>query len=100
MLAQIGGQRETEIIDLIRNGHWSTLVVLGVCAVFSISSWVIIMWKLGQFRRVKRDGVRFTSAVERTQRLEDVNRAVMRLPDSAHTRVFRQGINFFSELRP
>ena len=99
ILAQIGG-RETEILDLIREGHWSTILVLSTCAIFSITSWVLILWKLGQFRRAKRDSARFTSAVERTQRLEDVNRAVMRLPDSPHTRVFRQGINFFSELRP
>lgn len=99
MLAQIGG-RQTEILDLIRHGHWSTLVVLAICAIFSVGSWIIILWKLGQFRRARRDGVRFTSAVERTQRLEDVNRAVIRLPDSSHTRVFRAGINFFSELRP
>jgi biopolymer transport protein TolQ len=100
MLLQIGGAREVSPIDLIRNGSAITLVVLGVTALFSLTSWLIIFWKIGQFRRIRRDSFRFAQAVERTQRLEDVHRAIVRLPESAHTRVFRYGINFFSELRP
>lgn len=78
----------------------TTMVVLGVTAVFSLVSWIIIFWKAGQFRRVRRDGNRFGHALERTQRLEDAYKAVLRLPETAYTRVFRQGANFFSELRP
>lgn len=78
----------------------TTIVVLTITALFSLASWIIIFWKAGQFRRVKRDGARFGSALERVQRLEDAYKAVMRLPETAYTRVFRQGANFFSELRP
>ncbi len=78
----------------------TTIIVLAVTAVFSLVSWIIIFWKGGQFRRVRRDGARFGAALERVQRLDDAYKAVMRLPETAYTRVFRQGANFFSELRP
>lgn len=78
----------------------TTIIVLSVTAAFSLVSWIIIFWKWGQFRRVRRDGERFGAALERVQRLDDAYKAVMRLPETAYTRVFRQGANFFSELRP
>jgi len=78
----------------------TTIIVLLVTAVFSLVSWIIIFWKGGQFRRVRRDGARFGAALERVQRLDDAYKAVMRLPETAYTRVFRQGANFFNELRP
>jgi biopolymer transport protein TolQ len=86
--------------DLISSGTISTHIVMGVLAAFSLSSWIIIFWKWGQFRRLRRDGVRFVQSLERAQRLEDAYRTVMRLPETPYTRVFRQGTNFFSELRP
>ena len=102
ILAQVGGSGGHTIspIELILQGTLTTKLVIGVIALFSIVSWIIILWKVAQFRKLKKEGQRFTQAVERTQRLEDVNRTVVRLPDSPHTRIFRQGINFFSELRP
>jgi biopolymer transport protein TolQ len=100
ILAQIGGAGRTGALDLILEGQPITWVVLGVTALFSLASWIIIFWKLGQFRKLKKESLRFGQAIERTQRLEDTNRAIMRLPDSPHSRLFRQGINFFSELRP
>lgn len=86
--------------DLLRSGTLSTHLVLGVLALFSLLSWIIIFWKWGQFRRLRRDGMRFVQSLERAQRLEDAYRTVMRLPETPYTRVFRQGTNFFSELRP
>ena len=38
--------------------------------------------------------------MERAQRLEDAYKAILSLPESPYGRVFRQGVNFFSELRP
>lgn len=87
-------------LGLILGGSPTTLAVVGVVAVFSVVSWVIILWKARQFRRLRRDGARFLGAIERTQRLEDAYKSIMRLPETPYTRVFRQGTNFFSELRP
>jgi len=86
--------------DLVLGGSLSARIVLGVTAFFSLVSWVIIFWKLGQFRRVRRQGIAFVRSTERLHRLEDISRSVLRLPDSPYTRVFRSGLTFFSELRP
>src|SRR5690606_40311178 len=52
------------------------------------------------FRTLRKDGFRFVQAIERSQRLDDAYRTAMRLPETAYTRLFRQGANFFNELRP
>lgn len=81
-------------------GTLSSRIVLVILALFSILSWVLIAWKTWQFRNLRRDGTRFVQAIERTQRLEDAYKTAMRLPETPYTRIFRQGANFFSELRP
>ncbi|HSJ25215.1 MAG TPA: MotA/TolQ/ExbB proton channel family protein [Longimicrobiales bacterium] len=85
---------------ILLGGSTSTRVVLVVLTLFSIASWVLIVWKWWQFRTLRRDGVRFVQAIERAQRLEDAYKTAMRLPETPYTRIFRQGANFFSELRP
>ena len=77
-----------------------TLIVLTTLMVFSLTSWWIILWKARVFREVRRQGDRFLEQIERAQRLEDAYKAILVLPDSPYGRVFRQGVNFFSELRP
>lgn len=101
LLAQTGGAPHAPTaVDLIVRGTPTTWVVLGVTALASLASWVIIFWKISQFRRIKKDSGRFTSAMVHAKRLEDANQVILRLPESAHSRVFRTGINFFAELRP
>jgi biopolymer transport protein TolQ len=87
-------------LDLVITGSPMTITVLTVILIGSVASWVIILWKWRQFRRVRSDGVRFVRALERTQRLEDAYKIILTMPETAYTRVFRQGTNFFSELRP
>jgi biopolymer transport protein TolQ len=87
-------------VGLLLGGTLSSQIVVAVLVVFSLVSWVIILWKVLQFRRLRRDGARFADALERTQRLEDAYKAIMRLTETPYTRMFRQGTNFFSELRP
>lgn len=86
-------------LDLVLGGSLSGQIVLGVTGFFSLMSWLIIFWKLAQFRRVRRQGLAFVRSTERLHRLEDISRSVLRLPDSPYTRVFRNGITFFSELK-
>ncbi|HWV56752.1 MAG TPA: MotA/TolQ/ExbB proton channel family protein [Longimicrobiales bacterium] len=100
MLALMSMQSPTTTLDLLRDSTPATFAILGLLAVFSIASWIIIFWKWGQFRRLRREGALFLESMERTQRLEDAYKSVLRLPESPYTRLFRQGINFFSELRP
>ena len=49
---------------------------------------------------VRRQGAKFLKHMERAQRLEDAYKSILSLPESPYGRVFRQGVNFFSELRP
>jgi biopolymer transport protein TolQ len=101
LLAQIGGPASApSAFELIKHGTPMTWAVLGVTALASFISWIIILWKAAQFRRIRRDSARFHDAMQHAQRLEDAHRVILRLPESAHSRVFRTGINFFSELRP
>jgi len=96
MLQGFGGQT----LGMILHGTPATKAVLAVLASFSLVSWWIIVWKARQFRRLRFDGARFVEAIGRAQRLEDAYKVVTRLPETPYTRMFRQGINFFSELRP
>jgi biopolymer transport protein TolQ len=100
LLMQIGRAVPQGTWDLIWGGTLPTKTVLLILAGFSVASWVLIFWKWRQFRAVRLEGDRFLEAMERSQRIEDAYRAILTLPDSPYGRVFRQGVNFFSELRP
>ncbi len=86
--------------DMILGGTLPTKIVLLVLAAFSFLSWWIIFWKWRQFRKVRMQGDRFLQVMERAESLEDAYKAILGLPESPYRRVFRQGVNFFSELRP
>jgi len=88
------------ITDMILGATLPTMVVLAVLAVFSLVSWWLIFHKWRQFREVRVQGDEFLAQMERAQRLEDAYKAILALPESPYGRVFRQGVNFFSELRP
>jgi len=86
--------------DLVLQGTLSTQILMLVLGAFSLASWILIFWKARQFSAVRKEGDRFLEAIERSQRMEDAYKAILALPDSPYGRVFRQGVNFFSELRP
>jgi biopolymer transport protein TolQ len=77
-----------------------TQFVLAVLAVFSLVSWYLIVLKWWQFRRMRQLGDRFLAEVEKAARLEDAYHAAMRLPASPYNRLLREGVHFFSELKP
>lgn len=87
-------------LDMVLGATLPTTVVLLVLAAFSLASWWLIFHKWRQFREVRMQGDRFLEHMERAQRLEDAYKAILALPESPYGRVFRQGVNFFSELRP
>ena len=88
------------IMDLIYGSSVPTWIVLLALLLFSLTSWWIIFWKARLFREVRRQGDLFLEQIEKAQRLEDAYKAILVLPESPYGRVFRQGVNFFSELRP
>lgn len=90
----------TSAFQMVVGGTLPTKIVLVILATGSIFSWWLIFAKSRQFREVRRQGDEFLEYMERAQRLEDAYKAILSLPDSPYGRVFRQGVNFFSELRP
>ncbi len=86
--------------QMIAEGTPSTKVIMATLAVFSLISWSLIVWKVVHFRRLRREADRFHERLSRAERLEDVQQAVLTLPDSPFARLFKRGMTFFGELRP
>ncbi len=100
MMMQVGGALPTTPWELVTTSSAATKLVLLVLMVFSLICWFLILLKWIQFRRLGKLGNRFFDELERTTRLEDAYHAVMKLPPSPFGRLLREGLNFFSELRP
>lgn len=100
MILQVGRAVPTTPWEMITHGTLATKIILGVLTLFSVLSWFLIVLKWWQFRRARQQGDRFFAALERTTRLEEAYHAVMKLPPSPYGRLLREGVNFFSELRP
>ncbi len=98
LLAQTGVP--TSGWDMLFGGTLATRIVLIILSFSSVTSWILIFWKAKQFRAVRRQGDRFLEKMERSTGLADAYKAVLLLPESPYGRVFRGGMNFFSELRP
>lgn len=99
-MMQVAGAIPTSSLELLKQSSAITWAIMGVLGFFSLLTWFFIALKLWQFRRVRRQGDRVFVALERTTRLEDAYHAVMKLPPSPYGRILREGVNFFSELRP
>lgn len=94
------GPVTTDPWDLILYATPVTKIILIVLATFSLVSWVAIFWKWKAFRRVSHDGDRFVAGIEGADGLNAMYQTLTRLQESAYTRVFRRGVNFYTELRP
>lgn len=99
-MLQAGKAVASSPLELLQLAGPETKIVLAILAVFSLISWFIIGLKLWQFRRVNQQGRRFFSDLERTSRLQDAYTAAMKQPPSPYSRLFREAISFYSELRP
>ncbi len=100
MLLQVGGAVPTTELELIAVSSLATKVVLGVLAIFSAVSWFLIFAKMVQFRRIRSAADQFYDATQHATRLDDAREAVGRLRASPFTRLFAEGITFFSEIHP
>ncbi|NOT07827.1 MAG: hypothetical protein HOP28_06440 [Gemmatimonadales bacterium] len=90
----------TSSLDLILISSLETKIVLGVILVFSLASWFLIGIKWLQFRKLRGQAKRFFDVSERSPKLQEAYRAVMKLPPSPFNRLFREGLTFYSELQP
>lgn len=99
-MLQAGAALPSNSWDLVLHSSVETKVVLGITVVFSLVAWFIIGLKWWQFRRARGQANRFFGVLERTTRLRDAYHQVMKLPPSPYTRIFREGLSFFADLRP
>lgn len=86
--------------DLIRVASTEGRIVLLILAVLSVVTWFLIIYKWWQLRRLKDQHKKFFWELERSQALQEAYHAVMKLPPSPFSRVFREGITFYADLRP
>lgn len=100
MILQIGGAVPTSPWELVLASSVETKIVLAIIVLFSLLSWFIIFYKWWQFRRVRRQADKFFTEMERATRLEEAYHAVMRLPPSPYSRIFREAMSFVADLRP
>ncbi len=87
-------------LDLIRHAGPETRVVLVIMAVLSIVSWFLIISKTWQMRKIRKQKQRFFWELERSVGLSEAYHAAMKLPPSPYTRVLREGVAFYTGLRP
>src|SRR3954467_3428122 len=99
-MVQTGGATPQSSLDLVLAAGPETKIVLAILTVFSLVSWFIIILKWWQFRKLNRAADRFFREMERTTRLQEAYKSVMKLPPSPYNRLFREAITFYSELRP
>jgi biopolymer transport protein TolQ len=100
MLLQVGGAVPSSLFELLQQAGPETQVVLAITALFSVVSWFIIGLKWWQFRRIRQQADKFFTELERTTRLQEAYAILMKQPPSPYNRLFREGMNFYSELRP
>ncbi len=100
VLLQVGRAVPTTPWDLVLTSSRETKFVLAILVAFSLVSWYLIFLKWWQFRRLRRQGDRFIAEIEKAARLDDAYHAAMRLEASPFNRLLREGIHFFSELKP
>jgi len=100
VLLQVGRAVPTTPWELVLTSSRETKFVLAILVLFSLVSWYLIFLKWWQFRRLGRQADRFMREIEKAPRLNDAYHAAMRLPASPYNRLFREGIQFFSELNP
>lgn len=86
--------------DMVTGATITTKVILLVLLLFSVASWVLIIWKWIEFRKVHRLQDDFLERVAEAEQLDDAYKSALSLPDSPHLRLFRYGMRFFAGLSP
>src|SRR5687767_2736543 len=99
-MLQVGRAIPTTPWELVLISSPATWVVLGICGLFSLASWFLIILKWTQFRRIRKQADRFFVEMERAANLQEAYHAVMKLPPSPYGRMLREGMNFFSDMAP
>jgi biopolymer transport protein TolQ len=100
VFAQVGQAVPTTPWEMVTQASTIEQGVLLVLAVLSLVSWMIILAKAVEFRRVRRAGERFMSDFERAQTLDEAISAARRAPAGPFSRVFERARLFLVETVP
>src|SRR5262245_13170659 len=85
-------------LDVIRNGSFVELFVLGLLALVSITSWGTIALKAGQLSRARSQSLSFLETFWKATRLEAIYEVAQRLDASPLSRVFVAGYDEITKL--
>ena len=85
-------------LDVIRNGSFVELFVLGLLALVSIASWGTIALKAGQLSRARSQSITFLDTFWKATRLEAIYEVAQRLEASPLSRVFVAGYDELTRL--
>lgn len=100
MLLQAASAVPMTPLELVLTSSFETKIVLAITALFSLASWFIIGLKWVQFRKLRRQGDRFSGELASHPKLQEAYRSAMKLPPSPFGRLFREGLHFYSQLQP
>ena len=79
------------VLSLVARSGLVSKVVLLILALFSIASWGVILFKLWQFRRIKRQTVSFLDVFRRSSKFSEVQSVCRTLAHSPLVGVFQAG---------
>ena len=100
MILQAGGAVPRTPLELLAYSSTETKIVLLLTVLLSLAGWFVIILKWWQFRRLRRQARDFFGEVGKTSRLQEAYAAAMRQSPSPYTRLFKEAMDFYSELRP
>ncbi|MGH7866023.1 MAG: MotA/TolQ/ExbB proton channel family protein, partial [Candidatus Binataceae bacterium] len=91
MLEELGGPGGLGVVGLLRGTGPVVTVVLWILVAFSIVSWGIILYKLVQISRARRESERFIGIFWESKNLATIHSASVGLVRSPVAQVFRAG---------
>src|SRR5271154_7235592 len=91
MLHQVSGVGGSGVVELVLGTGPVVQAVLWILVAFSIGSWGIILYKLVQISRARRESERFTTIFWESKNLAAIHSASVGLKRSPVSQVFRAG---------
>lgn len=91
LLVQVPADEGPGIWELFLGASPAAYFVLGILALFSLASWTVMIGKVFQFRRSRRQSQDFLDIFRSSKRFSEVNAAAGRHPSSPMVGIFQAG---------
>jgi biopolymer transport protein TolQ len=86
-----------DAVDLILNSSFAAKLVLAVLLLLSLVSWTIILEKLRQFRRLRRESNHFMQLFHKRKGVREILSASKRYPNNPFAAVFKEAYWLFNQ---